>query len=162
MTTYLKQLGQALQVSLLYQGVAHTVPDSHRYMGVSPIVPMFVRHVILLSDAQPVLFAQCVMLEAMSQQHDSWLQQLGEYSIGEQLFQRPQLQRSNIEVAQLPVDSNYHRIMPAELAINHLPLWARRSQLYDDTIRVGVIEVCLPTLLNLKSAVGLTTRRLSV
>lgn len=146
MTAYVRQLGQSFSVTLHYQGFTHTHADIHHYMDTPAASPLFVRQVVLQCDAQPMVFGQCIITQAMYQQHQCWLGDVGNQSIGDLLFKRSQLQRSPIDITPLPIDSDYHQQLHQIASIDNIPLWARRSHLYDDRLRVGVIEVCLPAL----------------
>ena len=148
MTAYLRSKTADFSVYLLHQDLQRiTDPQMAHYMDITDAKPALVRQVILSCDQHPCILGHCIIPHDLYQQHQRGLTQLGQHPIGEYLFASSQLQRSPIFYTQLPVDSDYHRLLSAHSLTIETPLWARRSQLYDETIRVGIIEVILPALL---------------
>lgn len=148
MTAYLRSKSPDLGVHLLHQDLQSiTDPELAHYMGITDAKPALVRQVILSCHTQPCILGHCIVPHAMYHEHKNWLAALGQRSIGEYLFASVHLQRTPILYAQLPTDSFYHRLLAEKQIEIDTPLWARRSQLFDGRIRVGIIEVMLPGLL---------------
>ncbi|MCD6055850.1 MAG: ubiC [Gammaproteobacteria bacterium] len=148
MTACLKRLSKMLSVFVSYQGMQIIDdPAVLTYMEIPLGEPAWVRQVILSCDEIPVMFAESVMTEALYQANRDWLDALGEKPIGEHLFQNPVLVRSPITITQLVPTSRYHRLIPSSAGVSLIPLWARRSQLRDDKINLGLFEVFLPGFL---------------
>lgn len=147
-TAYFKQIAQSLQVTVCYQGITTKIdPDLKHYMHVDDNDALFLRQVLICGDQQPFMFAHCLMTTSMYQQHQSWLDNLGDRPIGEVLFKRPELQRSTIDIAHLAEGSSYHQSINQIMSIAPSSLWIRRSKLFDATLCIGLTEVFLPRLL---------------
>lgn len=115
----------------------------------------WVREVLLHCDGEPVIFAHTVLATPARGQLRQWLAGLGSRSLGSLLFKHKSFRRGAIEFLRL--DARHPLYRQAENAMRQtaekasLPpvLWARRSKHYLGTQHVTVVEVFLPTLLQL-------------
>ncbi|NRA59830.1 MAG: chorismate lyase [Psychrobium sp.] len=102
------------------------------------------REVLLLCDLIPQVYARTLIPEQTMHYANNQLQHLGNTSLGEVLFQSPNMRRGDIEVTSFAVDSDMAKFcQPLALPCEHV-LWARRSMFYLDDHPLMVSEVFLP------------------
>lgn len=146
---------QAYQKPLLDEGVAlHMVARQHA----------FIREVLLLGNAQAVVFAHSVLPRSVVRGNVFGLERLGNKPLGALLFANPKVKRTALEYKKLmPHHALYQRALNSQQQYqgNHplaqspilpsLPssLWARRSVFTLNCANIMVTEVFLPAL-NLK------------
>jgi chorismate--pyruvate lyase len=109
-------------------------------LGIPHRQQALVREVILLGCDTPWVFARSVIpLSTLTGRLRS-LSKLDNRPLGALLFQDPNLQRSNMEVARI---SSQHRYLPPSLKASHQECWGRRSKFLLDNKPLLVSEVFL-------------------
>ena len=102
------------------------------------------REVLLLCDLIPQVYARTLIPVGTMNYTRTQLQDLGNTSLGEVLFQSPNMRRGEIEVTSFAVDSDMAKFCQhLALPCGHI-LWARRSMFYLDDHPLMVSEVFLP------------------
>ncbi|HSN18697.1 MAG TPA: chorismate lyase [Gammaproteobacteria bacterium] len=139
--------GGQLQVQVLAQGHASLHEEDTALLGAKPDEAGYVRQVFLCGREQPWVYARSLVAGAA----DRWLKHLGERPLGDQVFSRADARRGAIEAARL--DSRHALYKEA---VAHLPsaqreratgeLWARRSLLSVEGVRILIYECFLPGL----------------
>lgn len=106
--------------------------------------PVLVREVLLFCDEIPQVFARSLMPLTSLTGEEQQLAHLGTQSLGQVLFNHPDLQRKCIEVSQFDQQSSVAKLSAyLGLPLNY-PLWARRSVFLLEQKPVMVAEVFLP------------------
>ena len=140
--------GGKLQVQVIAQGHAALQDEDMTLLGAKPEEAGYIRQIYLCGREQPWVYARSMVAGAA----DRWLKHLGEQPLGDQVFARPDAERSPIEVAQLdPRHALYKEALahlsPQESGLAAGPLWARRSLLSVEGIRILIYECFLPRLI---------------
>lgn len=146
---------QTYQKPLLDEGAAlHMVARQHA----------FIREVLLLGNAQAVVFAHSVLPRSVFRGNVFGLERLGNKPLGALLFANPKVKRTALQYKKLmPHHALYRRALKSQqqyhgnqthakqLILPILPssLWARRSVFTLNCANIMVTEVFLPAL-NLK------------
>ena len=105
---------------------------------------VLVREVLLFCDNKPQVFARSLLPLHSLTGNEAQLAKLGEQSLGQILFNHPDLKRKGIEVASFDQQStvaalaNEYQLSVAE------PLWGRRSVFVVNDKPLMVAEVFLP------------------
>jgi len=139
--------GGKLQVQVIAQGHASLLEEDMALLGAKPEEAGYVRQVYLCGGEQPWVYARSLVAGAA----DRWLKTLGDQPLGDQVFARKDAERSPIEAAQLDPRHALYKEALAHLPQDERaraagPLWARRSLLSVDGIRILIYECFLPRL----------------
>lgn len=104
-----------------------------------------VREVLLYCDNMPWVFARSVFPLSAERHKNLNLSTLGDSSLGQSLFDQPDLLRSPFDVARVPQGHAIARLNQ-QLHGNSYPLWGRRSLFMTAGQRVLVSEIFLSPL----------------
>lgn len=124
-------------VEVLHQGREQARVDEASALGLHPDEPVWAREVLLHTAGAPRVFARSVAPLAALGRSTLELQQLGNRSLGELLFGKPEISRGSIDISPYPA-----RWLPE--AYRCEGCWARRSLFHDGELRLLVCEVFLP------------------
>lgn len=111
----------------------------------------YVREVILLCDAQPVVFAHSVV--PINSLRGPWaaVTRLGSRPLGEALFSNPKVARGCLQYRRIPARHALARqARQAGIPLSGRALWARRSLFTLSGHALMVTEVFLPAVLTLE------------
>jgi chorismate lyase len=143
LTARLKQHCQEFRVQVLGQRIENcSVDESNEDIIAGEEV--LVREVLLFCDDKPQVFARSLLPLRSLTGNEAQLAKLGEQSLGQVLFNHPELKRKGIEVASFDQQSkvaalaNYYQLSVVE------PLWGRRSVFVVNDKPLMVAEVFLP------------------
>ena len=143
LTARLKQHCQEFHVQVLGQRVENcSTAESNEDIVAGEEV--LVREVLLFCDNKPQVFARSLLPLHSLTGNEAQLAKLGEQSLGQILFNHPDLKRKGIEVASFDQQStvaalaNEYQLSVAE------PLWGRRSVFVVNDKPLMVAEVFLP------------------
>ncbi|MDT0604141.1 chorismate--pyruvate lyase family protein [Thalassotalea castellviae] len=143
LTARLKQHCQDFRVQVLGQCIETcSVDESNEDILAGEEV--LVREVLLFCDNKPQVFARSLLPLRSLTGKEAHLAKLGEQSLGQVIFNHPELKRKGIEVASFDQQSRV-----AELASYYQlsvvdPLWGRRSVFVVNDKPLMVAEVFLP------------------
>jgi len=105
---------------------------------------VLIREVLLFCDDIPQVFARSLLPLSSLTGEQKALAELGNQSLGQVLFNHPQLQRKKIEIASFDHKSTVAQLAEVyDLHINS-PLWGRRSVFVLDNKPLMVAEIFLP------------------
>lgn len=143
LTARLKQHCQEFRVQVLGQSIEDcSLEESNDDILAGEQV--LVREVLLFCDDKPQVFARSLLPLRSLTGNEEQLAKLGEQSLGQVLFNHPDLKRKGIEVASFDQHStvaelaNYYELAVIE------PLWGRRSVFVVDEKPLMVAEIFLP------------------
>ena len=143
LTARLKQHCQEFRVQVLGQRIENCSSDESNE-DIHAGEQVLVREVLLLCDDIPQVFARSLLPLRSLTGNEEQLAKLGEQSLGQVLFNHPDLKRKGIEVASFDQQSsvaelaNYYNLSVSE------PLWGRRSVFVVDEKPLMVAEIFLP------------------
>jgi chorismate lyase len=144
LTARLKSHCQHFRVEVLGQRI-QTCDDSEANEDISAGEVVLVREVILYCDDTPQVFARSLLPLRSLTGAQQQLAHLGTQSLGQVLFNHPDLQRKKIEVAAFDQQSSVVNIANyLALKTTTQPLWGRRSVFILDAKPLMVAEVFLP------------------
>jgi len=105
---------------------------------------VLIREVLLFCGQQPQVFARSLLPLSSLTGAEKQLANLGNQSLGQVLFNHPQLQRKRIEVASFDNQSSVACLAKHHLLTSNEGLWGRRSVFYIEDKPLIVAEVFLP------------------
>lgn len=143
LTARLKQHCQSFRVELLGQ-VIQSCAIEEANEDIIAGEQVLVREVLLYCDDIPQVFARSLLpLRSLKGQQQE-LANLGTQSLGQVLFNHPDLQRKNIEIAEFNNVSTVAAIVTCLSLPLQQPMWGRRSVFVLDNKPLMVAEVFLP------------------
>ncbi|MGB1199303.1 MAG: chorismate--pyruvate lyase family protein [Thalassotalea sp.] len=143
LTARLKSHCQQFRVQLLGQKIEACHPDEAN-QSILAGEQVLVREVLLWCDNAPQVFARSLIPLRSLAGDTSQLANLGEKSLGQVLFNDPNLVRKDIEVAYFIQNSTVHQLAESyQLALQN-KLWGRRSIFVLNDKPLMVAEVFLP------------------
>ena len=149
LTARLKQYCQEFTVEILTEGNYPLSDDKKIKLNLVENVG-FVREVLLKLDGTPWVFARSVMPINMLTAPGGELEQLGNRSLGSVLFSAPDMQRSEIEIAEFDAQSNVYGLSCQLTSSLKTSLFGRRSCFLLGGKSLLVSEVFLPDALAYK------------
>jgi len=138
------------QVQCLRQHLAPVGVEEADSLGLPAGTLVWVREVLLLADAVPVVFAHTVMPHRPRHPFDTRFSALGQRSLGSLLFSDPRISRGRLEFRHLDARHALYRRCVATLGEQPAILWARRSRFGRGAKGLLVNEVFLPAVLTLQ------------
>jgi chorismate--pyruvate lyase len=135
---------QSFSVALLQSGWQRPLPDESLLLHQPLGQRMFTREVQLLDGAQPQVYARSLVPVSTYHAKRARFDALGNQSLGEMLFNDPQLERGPIQVACLQPGQPLFNQASRYLQQTPSQLWARRSCFYLAGKAMLVNEVFLP------------------
>lgn len=146
LTHRLRGLCPDFQVRVMTEGAAPAMADEAAWIGLPRRRHAITREVFLHCGPTPVVFARSVFPAAGLRGPWRFLRGLGCRPLGEELFQRPGIERRIIGVAGLrPGHPLYGKAWSA--ATGPARLWARRSLFVSKGVPLLLTEVFLPAVL---------------
>lgn len=144
LTARLKQHSQIFRVELLGQSIQACDPHEAND-DILAGEQVLVREVLLYCDDVPQVFARSLLPLRSLTGEQQQLAHLGTQSLGQVLFNHPNLQRKKIEVAAFDAQSSVVQLANF-LSLNTIqqPLWGRRSVFVLNEKPLMVAEVFLP------------------
>jgi len=138
-----------LRVRVLHVGLAPPHEDERRLLGLTRGRLAWVREVLLLADAVPVVFAHTTL--APRQLRGPWRMAagIGGRPLGAALFADPQIARGALHCQRLRAAHPLQRRAEHALGIELPPLWGRRSRFLRHGSPLLVSEVFLPAIARL-------------
>jgi len=133
------------RVELLQQSWRSPRQDESKALGLPCRNHALIREVLLYGDQQPWVYARSVLPAKSLAGPLRYLKRLGTKPLGALLFNDPNMQRDEIEIACLQAEqlpSLPNTVMPVEGAV-----WGRRSMFYLSQQPLLVSEVFLPEFL---------------
>ncbi|HAR56917.1 MAG TPA: chorismate--pyruvate lyase [Idiomarina baltica] len=124
LTAKLRSLPGSFAVELIGQTAA--LPFANERSEFPQQTLFVVREVLLTLDERPFVFARSVFPISAADRHNLNLGELGTQSLGQSLFNQPDLTRSTFEVTQLPLNHGINEINQ-HFYQQKGPLWGRRS-----------------------------------
>lgn len=143
LTARLKKHCQHFRVQLLGQQVERCHPKEAN-QDVHKGEQVLVREVLLFCDDIPQVFARSLIPLRSLTGHESQLAELGEQSLGQVLFNSPNLCRKDIEVASFTQESSVFQLALSFSLPQAKKLWGRRSVFMLGEKPLMVAEVFLP------------------
>lgn len=131
-------------VRVLSQGTGRPRLDESRVLSVRPSQLAVVREVLLQCEEQPWVFARTVIPVSSLHGRLQRLARLGTQPLGSVLFADPNLQRGNMELAEVFPGQPMHVAATAYLPGQQQALWSRRSVFRYGGDPLLVSEVFLP------------------
>lgn len=143
LTARLKAHSKTFVVQVLGQSIMACRPQEAN-SDIEAGEDVLVREVLLLCDGIPHVFARSLLpLNSLTGEQEK-LAHLGEQSLGQVLFNHPELIRKNIEVANFN-DNKAINALIQELKLDQIKdIWGRRSVFVIDNKPMVVAEVFLP------------------
>jgi chorismate lyase len=153
LTARLQRCVDSFSVLPLKSKPAKVGVDECKVLGIHPKRNHFVREVLLMSDATPLVFAHSV-LSGQTRGCALFMTKLGNRPLGASLFKNPSICRGPIQYRKLA----HHDLLRKEASRHQIQLpkgiWARRSVFYLSTSaqkeRILVTEIFLPSVKHLK------------
>lgn len=149
LTTRLKLHGQAFTVEILTEGQYPLSDDEKTKLNLVDNIG-FVREVLLKVDNVPWVFARSVMPLNKLTAPGGELDKLGNRSLGSVLFNAPDMQRSEIEIAEFDSCSKVYTLSQILSSVSRKSLFGRRSCFLLSGQSLLVAEVFLPDALAYK------------
>jgi len=149
LTARLKQYCQEFTVEILVEGNYPLSDDEKIKLNLVENIG-FVREVLLKLDGTPWVFARSVMALNSLTAPGGELEQLGNRSLGSVLFSAPDMQRSEIEIAEFDAQSNVYGFSCQLTSSLKASLFGRRSCFMLGGKSLLVSEVFLPDALAYK------------
>lgn len=143
LTARLKQHSQTFRVELLGQQV-QTCEAIEANEDIAIGEQVLVREVLLYCDDIPQVFARSLLPLTSLTGEQQALAHLGTKSLGQVLFNHPQLQRKKIEIAAFDITSSVATLATVLALAPNYPMWGRRSTFVLDNKPLIVAEVFLP------------------
>ena len=143
LTARLKKHCQQFRVQVLGQKI-EACSDLESNDDIKVAEPVLVREVLLFCDEVPQVFARSLLPLSSLTGDEKKLAELGNQSLGQVLFNSPQLQRKCIEISSFNRDNSVAKLASHYQLPNQEKLWGRRSvfMLQGKPLMVG--EVFLP------------------
>ncbi|WP_246072461.1 chorismate--pyruvate lyase family protein [Catenovulum sediminis] len=107
-----------------------------------------VREVLLICNQQAMVYAHTCIPKTSLTQENLFLTELGTQPLGEALFARPDMRRTNIELAIIPDTSRIYKFasqLSSEGNLQSKQLYGRRSIFELNQSPLSVAEIFLPT-----------------
>ncbi|MDH5183144.1 MAG: chorismate lyase [Gammaproteobacteria bacterium] len=140
----IKSCGGRFRVQLLSQSWQRPLREESLMLGIDPHQWILTRHVLLLCDDVPWVYARTVIPRKTLSGHHRRLANLGERPLGAVLFADRHMSRGEVEVAHLyPHQSLYRQIEQASPCAGET-LWGRRSLFQLSNKPLLVYECFLP------------------
>lgn len=138
-------------VSVLSQALGRAHPDEAALLGLRQGERVWVREVLLLADAVPVVFARSILPYRNVRGAWNLFHGIGSRPLGAALFADPRIERMPLASSCLDRrDARYHRAIEASGTVDSSPrLWARRSVFRLHRRSLLVTEVFLPAIRDL-------------
>lgn len=143
LTARLKKYCQEFSVEILSEGHYPLSKDEKNKLNLADNIG-FVREVLLKLDGVPWVFARSVMPIDTLTGPGGELNQLGTRSLGSVLFSAPDMQRSEIEIAEFDAQSKVYNLFEEGLTRSATSLFGRRSCFLLAGKSLLVSEVFLP------------------
>lgn len=143
LTARLKQHCQEFRVQVLGQSIQDCSQEESNE-DILAGEKVLVREVLLLCDDKPQVFARSLLPLRSLTGNEEQLAKLGDQSLGQVLFNHPDLKRKGIEVANFDKHSTVAELASYyDLSISE-PIWGRRSVFVVDEKPLMVAEIFLP------------------
>ena len=143
LTARLKRHGNDFRVEVLGQKIQRcTIEEATAEVAVEQEV--LVREVLLFCGQKPQVFARSLLPLSSLTGDEKQLANLGSQSLGQVLFNHPQLQRKRIEVASFDSESSVAQLAKHYQLTSNADLWGRRSVFLIEDKPLIVAEVFLP------------------
>lgn len=146
LTARLKQYCQEFSVEILTEGSYPLSDDERIKLNLTDNLG-FVREVLLKLDGVPWVFARSVMSLNSLTAPGAELDKLGNRSLGSVLFSSPDMQRSEIEIAEFDANSKVYKLAKSLSNVPQMTLFGRRSCFLLAGKSLLVAEVFLPDAL---------------
>ena len=143
LTARLKKHCQQFRVEVLGQKI-ETCSQAEANADIRPGEEVLVREVLLFCDEQPQVFARSLLPLSSLTGDEKKLAELGTQSLGQVLFNHPNLIRKNIELSTFDSTSSISRLAKHCRLPERETLWGRRSVFILDNKPLMVAEVFLP------------------
>ncbi|WDE05582.1 chorismate lyase [Thalassomonas viridans] len=143
LTARLKQLCSHFRVQVLGQQIV-PCSQAEAHGDIRPGDQVLVREVILYCDEVAQVFARSLLPLTSLTGSERQLAHLGEQPLGQVIFNSPDLQRKDIEVARLGRQSPVAELARSMALEDFSQLWGRRSLFYLQQKPIMVAEVFLP------------------
>lgn len=143
LTARLKLQCQHFAVEVLTEGIYPLSKDEQEKLQLAED-RSFVREVLLKLDGVPWVFARSVMPLSTLTGEQACLSQLGNNPLGQILFNAPDMQRSDIEVAEFAAKSPVQKLASQLSSRSCLTLFGRRSRFLLSGKALLVSEIFLP------------------
>lgn len=150
LTARLKQYCQEFTVEILSEGSSQLSDDEKTKLNLTDSLG-FVREVLLKLDGTPWVFARSVMPLNTLTAPGGELEHLGNRSLGSVLFNAPDMQRSEIEIAEFDAHSKVYSLSYLFSSAPKASLFGRRSCFLLGGQSLLVSEVFLPDALAYKA-----------
>lgn len=149
LTARLKQYCQEFTVEILIEGNYLLSDDEKTTLNLAENIG-FVREVLLKLDGTPWVFARSVIPLNTLTAPGCELDKLGSRSLGSVLFNAPDMQRSEIKIAEFDAQSNVYSLSQRFSSLSKISLFGRRSCFLLAGKSLLVSEVFLPDALAYK------------
>ena len=143
LTARLKKHCQQFRVEVLGQKI-ETCSQAEANADIRPDEEVLVREVVLFCDEQPQVFARSLLPLSSLTGDEKKLAELGTQSLGQVLFNHPNLIRKNIELSTFDSTSSISGLVKHCRLPERETLWGRRSVFILDNKPLMVAEVFLP------------------
>jgi len=143
LTARLKRHGNDFRVEVLGQKIESCTTEE----ATSEVIAgqeVLIREVLLFCGEQPQVFARSLLPLSSLTGNEEQLANLGDQSLGQVLFNHPQLQRKRIEVASFDSESSVAQLAKHYQLSSNADLWGRRSVFLIEDKPLIVAEVFLP------------------
>lgn len=143
LTARLKSHCQQFSIDVLGQQVQFcTEQEANEF--IQPNEQVLVREVVLYCDDNPQVFARSLLPLASLTGEQQHLASLGDQSLGQVIFNSPNLKRGPISISSFASSSRVANLSK-ELALPVVePIWGRRSMFFIENKPLSVAEVFLP------------------
>ena len=139
--------GECFRVRVLRQHYARPMFNERRVLAMADHERGMVRHVQLLCDGEPLVFARTVIPLSTLKGARRRLARLGDRPLGEMLFADKSLQRLEVQVARIGPAHDLFTDATASLRVKPAVIWGRRSVFRLKGKPLLVSEIFLPRIL---------------
>ncbi len=138
--------GGNFRVNVLSRGWSRPALDEAQVLGVENGRSVFVRHVQLLCNERPWVFARTIIPRSTLTGHERRLARLGARPLGAALFADPTMERGDVEIVRLTPRHALFELTAAN--VGHAPdeIWGRRSVFRLSGKPLLVCEMFLPEI----------------
>ncbi len=131
-------------VQLLEQRKQRPLASEARQLGMRRYQQATIRHVYLMCNDRPWVFARTVIPHRTERTHRLRLGKLGSQSLGSLLFSDRSVRRGEVQIADLRTGHKLYTLASQALADKPHQLWARRSLFWLKDKPLLVNEIFLP------------------
>lgn len=128
---------------LIQQSWQRPLPDESRALVLADGRYALVREIFLQCADTPLVYGRSIIPAEIFHGRDRQLAYLGQRSLGDFLFARPDVRRGQFEIARIPATSALRKQLHGQ-AITDTVLWGRRSIFYIKDKTILVVEIFLP------------------